>query len=56
MERMQTDGFAILRRLSEKKMEVAEKIRLLDETREKDAEAIRKVAALAALLRSGTSG
>ena len=46
----------VLGRLSEKKMEVAEKIRLLDETREKDAEAIRKVAALAALLRSGTSG
>jgi hypothetical protein len=39
---------------SDKQMESAEKVRLLAETQGKEAEAIGKVAALAASLRSGT--
>jgi hypothetical protein len=37
-------------------MEVAKKAKLLAETKEKELEAIRKVAALAESLRSGTRG
>ena len=47
---------AALGRLSDKDMDGAEKVTLLAETREKEAEAIRKVPALAASIRSGTRG
>ena len=45
-----------LGRLSDKKMPAAEKIALLAETRDKEAAAIRKVATVAASLRSGAQG
>lgn len=45
-----------LARLSDKEMDAAEKVGLLRETKEKEAAAVEKVAALAARLRSGTHG
>ncbi|MBM3299783.1 MAG: hypothetical protein FJ279_09030 [Planctomycetes bacterium] len=48
------DIAAALGRVSDKKMDAAERVRLLVETQAKEAEAIKKVAAVAAALRSST--
>jgi len=56
LSRTYADIGGALGRLSEKQMDTAEKVKLLSETKEREAEAVSKVAALAASLRSGTLG
>jgi hypothetical protein len=56
VSRRYADIAGALGRLADKKMPVAEKVRLIAETREKEAAAVRQVAALVASLRSGARG